>query len=96
MIELLTKERKRLAESGLTQEEFDAAKAKVLFNYSSLMSNNNALLFNSMLEEFYGNGYEKPWHTPKIIRDLNLEQVNAIFKKYFANAKGVYVTAGTM
>jgi zinc protease len=96
VIELLTKERKRLAESGLTQEEFDAAKARVLFNYSSLMSNNNALLFNSVLEEFYDNGYEKPWHTPEIIRDLNLEQVNIIFKKYFANAKGVYVTAGAL
>lgn len=96
VIELLTKERKRLAESGLTQDEFDAAKARVLFNYSSLMSNNNALLFNSMLEEFYNNGYEKPWHTPEIIRQMNLKQVNAVFKKYFTDAKGVYVTAGAM
>ena len=96
VIELLTEERERLAQDGLTQEEFDAAKARVLFNYSSLMSNNNALLFNSMLEEFYDNGYEKPWHTPEIIRNLNLEQVNAVFKKYFVGAKGVYVTAGAI
>jgi len=96
VIKLLTKERKRLAGSGLTKDEFDAAKARVLFKYSSLMSNNNALLFNSMLEEFYGNGYEKPWHTPEIIRKLKLEEVNAVFKKYFANAKGVYVTAGAI
>ena len=96
VIKLLTKERKRLAQSGLTKDEFEAAKAGVLFKYSSLMSNNNALLFNSMLEEFYDNGYEKPWNTPEIIRNLKLEQVNAIFKKYFAGAKGVYVTAGAV
>ncbi len=94
VIELLTKERKRLADSGLTREEFAAAKARVLFNYSSLMSNNNALLFNSMLEEFYDNGYEKPWHMPEIIQNLTLKQLNAVFKKYFSAAKGVYVTAG--
>ena len=91
---LLTEERKRLAEDGLNQDEFNAAQARVLFSYSSLMSNNSALLFNSMLEEFYDNGYEKPWHTPEIIRDLNLQQVNAVFKKYFTQAKGVYVIAG--
>lgn len=96
VIKLLAKERKRLAQSGLTKDEFDAAKARVLFKYSSLMSNNSALLFNSVLEEFYGNGYEKPWHTPEIIRKLKLEEANAIFKKYFAGAKGVYVTAGAM
>ncbi len=96
VIKLLTRERKRLAQNGLTRDEFDAAKARVLFKYSSLMSNNNALLFNSMLEEFYGNGYEKPWHTPEIIRKLKLEDVNAVFKKYFAGAKGVYITAGAI
>ena len=96
VIKLLTKERKRLAQSGLTKDEFDAAKARVLFKYSSLMSNNNALLFNSMLEEFYGNGYQKPWHTPEIIRKLKRGEVNAVFKKYFSDAKGVYVTAGAI
>jgi len=96
VIKLLTAERKRLAKSGLSQDEFDAAKAKVLFTYSSLMSNNNALLFNSMLEEFYDNGYEKPWHTPEIIRDLDLKQVNVILKKYFDKANGVYITAGAI
>jgi len=96
VIELLTKERERLAQSGLTQDEFDAAQARVLFNYSSLMSNNNALLFNSMLEEFYDNGYKKPWHTPEIIQKLTLEQVNTVFKKYFTDAKGVYITAGAI
>ena len=49
-----------------------------------------------MLEEFYDNGYEKPWHTPEIIRNLNLKQANAIFKKYFTKAKGVYITAGAI
>ena len=96
VIKLLTKERKRLAQKGLSQDEFDAAKASVLFSYSSLMSNNKALLFNSVLEEFYDNGYEKPWHMPEIIRGLELEQTNAVFNKYFANAKGVYVTAGAI
>ena len=92
--DLLTAECKRLADKGLDKEEFDAAKAKVLFSYSSLMSNNEALLFNAALEEFYGNGCDHPWHTPGIIRKLTLKQVNAVYKKYFSNVKGVYVSAG--
>jgi zinc protease len=96
VIELLTKERERLAEDGLSQDEFNSAKANVLFNYSSLMSNNSALLFNSMLEEFYDNGYKKPWHTPEIIRDMDFKQFNTVLKKYFTDAKGVYVTAGAI
>ncbi|MDD5697284.1 MAG: pitrilysin family protein [Victivallaceae bacterium] len=94
VIELLTEERRRLAGTGLSQEEFDSARARVEFNYASLMSNNSALLFNSVLEEFYGNGCETPWRIPEIIRQLNLKQVNAVLKKYFTDAKGVYVTAG--
>ena len=92
--DLLTAECRRLAEKGLDKEEFAAAKAKVLFNYSSLMSNNEALLFNSTLEEFYGNGSNRPWHTPGTIRKLTLKQVNAVYRKYFSNVKGVYVSAG--
>jgi zinc protease len=94
VIKLLTKERKRLAGSGLSEEEFSSAQAKVLFNYASLMSNNSALLFSSALEEFYGNGYKKPWSTPGKIRKLKREEVNAVLKKYFTGAKGVYISAG--
>ncbi|MFA6716447.1 MAG: pitrilysin family protein [Victivallaceae bacterium] len=96
VIKLLTRERKRLAESGLSEEEFSSARAKVLFNYASQMSNNSSLLFSSALEEFYGNGYKKPWSAPEIIRKLDLPGVNAVLKKYFTGAKGVYITAGAL
>lgn len=94
VMQLLTRERKRLAAKGLSEEEFAAAQAKVLFGYASLMSNNSALLFSSALEEFYGNGYKKPWSTPGIIRKLQRQEVNAVLKKYFTGAKGVYISAG--
>ncbi|MDD5727054.1 MAG: pitrilysin family protein [Victivallales bacterium] len=96
VIELLTAERRRLAEKGLNRDEFAAAKARILFNCSSLMSNNEVLLLTSALEEFYGSGRDQPWRMPDIIRNLSLKQVNAIYRKYFLDAKGVYVSAGAV
>jgi zinc protease len=92
--ELLRSERDRLAKSGLTAKEFDAAREGALFACASQMERNDALLMNSLLSEFYGNGYMAPWKAAETFRNITRSRTNKILQRYFADTASVLVIAG--
>ena len=52
------------------------------------------LLMNSVLAEYYGNGFELPWRQVKIYNSLRRSEVNRIAAKYLSGASAVTVIAG--
>ena len=92
--EMLVAERRRLAEQGLTGEEFDAALASAIFDCAQSMEKMEYLIMNSVIAEYYGSGFEQPWQQVKIYSSLTLDKVNRIAAKYLAGAHSVTVTAG--
>ena len=92
--EMLRAERIRLAEKGITEEEFNAARESAIFDCAQNMEKMEYLIMNSVLAEYYGNGFELPWRQVKIYNSLRLAEVNRITAKYLANAAAVTVIAG--
>ncbi|OGV49995.1 MAG: hypothetical protein A2017_08540 [Lentisphaerae bacterium GWF2_44_16] len=91
---LLDKERKRLARKGLSEAEFNAAKASLYFGISEQMQNPSLLIFNSVLSEFYGNGYLMPWQNKDIYKNISLQPFNRILGKYMDSSSVITVIAG--
>ncbi len=92
--EMLRTERARLAETGITEEEFKAARESAIFDCAQSMEKMEYLIMNSVLAEYYGNGFELPWHQVKIYNSLRLSEVNRITAKYLSSAPAVTVIAG--
>lgn len=91
---LLDKERKRLARKGLSETEFNAAKASLYFGISEQMQNPSLLIFNSVLSEFYGTGYLMPWQNKDIYKNISLQRCNKIIGKYMDSPSIITVIAG--
>jgi zinc protease len=91
---MLRAERIRLAEKGITEEEFKAARESAIFDCAQSMEKLEYLIMNSVLAEYYGNGFELPWHQVKIYSSLRLAEVNRITAKYLGNAPAVTIIAG--
>ncbi|MEI8244579.1 MAG: pitrilysin family protein [Lentisphaerota bacterium] len=92
--EMLRAERFRLAEKGITEDEFKAAKESAIFDCAQNMEKMEYLLMNSALAEYYGNGFELPWRQVKIYNSLRRSEVNRIAAKYLSGASAVTVIAG--
>ncbi|QSH40703.1 pitrilysin family protein [Lentisphaerota bacterium ZTH] len=91
---MLKAECDRLGRDGLDQDEFDAALAGCLFTCSGMLERSDALLNNSLLSEYYGNGFMVPFKNTETFKQLTLKQVNSVLKKYFHQTSGVFVTSG--
>ncbi|MCP3968035.1 MAG: insulinase family protein [Lentisphaerae bacterium] len=91
---MLKAECERLGQNGLDKIEFDAALAGCLFTCSGMLERSDALLYNSLLSEYYGNGFMVPFQNTETFKNLTLEKVNKVLKKYFGSTSGVFVTAG--
>jgi zinc protease len=93
--EMLSVERRRLAEQGITAEEFEAAMASAIFDCAQNMEKMEYLIMNSALAEYYGSGFEQPWHQVKIYNSLTLDKVNRIAAQYLSSdAPAITVIAG--
>ncbi len=92
--EMLRAERFRLAEKGITEDEFKAARESAIFDCAQNMEKMEYLLMNSVLAEYYGNGFELPWRQVKIYNSLRRSEVNRIAAKYLSGASAVTVIAG--
>jgi predicted Zn-dependent peptidase len=49
---------------------------------------------NSLLSEFYGNGYMAPWKAAETFRNITRSRTNKILQRYFADTASVLVIAG--
>ncbi len=94
VLEMLRAERTRLAEKGITSEEFKAARESAIFDCAQNMEKVEYLIMNSVISEYYGNGFELPWQQVKIYSSLRLSEVNHIAAKYLHGASAVTVIAG--
>ncbi len=79
--EMMDNERQRLAETGLTQEEFNAAKAFIAHSKAELMEDPGSMLMQFCLAEYYGNGYLTPFRHTEIFDKITLNQTNKVVKK---------------
>ncbi len=94
VLDHMEKERKKLIKKGLTQKEFDDAKACLFHSVAEQMEKIDALIFGSALSEYYGNGYKIPWERNEIYKNISLKMVNNTIKKYMDTLSTVAVTAG--
>lgn len=92
---LLDNERRLLVEDkALTKEEFESAKACIQKELAEQKLNNQSLILNSTIAEFYGNGYLHPWEIEKNYAKLSLKETNRVIKKYLDTNAFVTVIAG--
>ena len=92
---LLISEIRRLGAEGLDQEEFESARERILFKTLKCQDSVSGRLYNALLEVFY-----HPDTLPdssreiEILKQLTLEEVNAVIRSSFADAVTVSVRAG--
>jgi zinc protease len=92
---LLNKERLQLLTSkSVTKDEFDSAKARIRQELAEQKLDKHSLIFNSVLEEYYGNSYMSPWTNEKKYNDITLDELNRAVKKYFDTEAYVTVISG--
>jgi len=95
VVSLLDKERVLLLKGkSVTDDEFESAKARIREDLAEQKLDKHSLIFNSALDEYYGNGYMSPWTNEKKIMSLTREQLNAVIKKYFDTEAFVTVISG--
>ncbi len=92
VIELLNAEQQRLLTTGLTEEEFAAARENQFFSMAKAAQNPGGMLGKSCLEEYYGNSFRLPWELADKYAALQLEEVNRTIAK-FLKQPSVTVTA---
>ncbi len=87
----LLDEIKKLAENGLSEDEFQRAKAKLVGQQKIRLQANDDFAQLVALNELYGLGYN--FHEKEITRleSLTLDEVNAVASKYFADQNHVNV-----
>jgi zinc protease len=90
----LEKERKKLVKKGFLLKEFNDAKACLKNSTAEQFEKLDSLIFNSILSEFYGNGFELPWKRLGIYEKITLEDANEILKKYMGGSSFISIIAG--
>jgi zinc protease len=84
----------KLASEGLTQEELDRAKAKVLGSEAIRNQSAAALGGLSATNEIMGLGYDHEKSRPEEIGKVTLEDIRRVAQKYFRDGKSVEVVVG--
>ena len=84
----------KLANDGLTQEELDRAKAKLIGGEAIRNQSNSALAGISATNELLGLGYDHDKFRTAEIEKVTLEETKRVANKYFRDAKSVEVVVG--
>jgi zinc protease len=95
-IESTTREIKRWVQEGITQDELDKAKERLSGQFKVQLSTTGGLA--SQLLAFAERGYDVDYidQYPSKIREVSLDQVNSMIKKYVDPDKVAMVIAGTV
>jgi len=84
----------KLATDGLTQEELDRAKAKILGAEAIRNQSASALGGLTATNEIMGLGYDHEKSRPEEIAKVTLDDIRRVAQKYFRDGKSVEVTVG--
>lgn len=90
----LREEIQKLAQEGLTEEELERAKKKILGTEAIRNQSNSAFAMTSAVNEIVGLGYDHSRKREEEIRSITLEKVREVAGKYFRDAQPVQVTIG--
>lgn len=93
---LLETEMKRLAESGLTDEEFNSAREGAAFAAARSAESAGAALISSLLSLHYGRPLDECLTHESELRGIRREELSAALKPYLANSAAVRVFAGRL
>lgn len=94
VIELIERERQRLAKRGLSEEEFTAALARLREDLAEQHLHRGDLILSATLAEFYGNGFREPWAMGDLLRSLSRTETNHTVRRYLASPATATVIAG--
>ena len=89
--ELFRKEIDRIVSSGLTEEEFENARNKIIFRLDNAMQAPDKLLNTAVSSEFIGRGYLDAFRKRETLKLLDIKEVNAVLKKYLSQKNSVTV-----
>lgn len=74
---LILEQIERIAENGLTPEEFERARAQLLAAHDMSLQNSSDVAQIAALNEMYGLGYEYHFDTPNRLKALTLDDIRA-------------------
>ena len=94
VIDLIEKEKSKLAQKGLTKNELKSSVARLKGEISTQKLNPGTILFQCALSEFYGNGFMEPWTACDIYSKITQKELNKVIKKYFSTKNSITVIAG--
>ncbi|MBE6364336.1 MAG: insulinase family protein [Lentisphaerae bacterium] len=89
---LLEKEIERLAKSGLSAKEFEAAQHGMLFDLERMFDSVDTLLSNAVMDAYYGRELEELLDRKKRIAALDVDEFNRRIRKFFQKSAGVKLT----
>lgn len=84
-----------LSDNGLKQDEFETAKARMLFHLAEQSAHLGELAFHRAISEFYGQGFDRIDRKPDEVRAIGFDAANEIVKRYTgAPTRAIGVAAG--
>ncbi|MEA2012854.1 MAG: pitrilysin family protein [Verrucomicrobiota bacterium] len=96
VIGLLDNEWKKLAENGITKDEFSQAVIKLKSELAVEMQKTESLAIKTALDEYYGLGYNTFINENKKYSSLDYKTVNATIKHYFRKKGRITVITGDL
>jgi zinc protease len=75
---------RQLAEGGLTPEELERAKRKMLGAMDMAQQSNAGFAFSCAVDELYGLGFDRHQFRREAVREMTLETVREVARRYFA------------
>ena len=93
-IECLCNEIQRLADSGLSEEEFASAKLSSMSAMARQLESVDAKLMHAQLALFYGDDPEYCLESPRVLGSITRDECNEVLKKIFTSSPIAKVVAG--
>jgi zinc protease len=94
VVELIDRERHRLAQRGLTEEEFASAVARHRGDIAEQLLHRGEMIFHAVLGEFCGNGFHEPWDAEATLQAMTRADANRIVRRYLDFPGPATVVAG--
>ena len=91
VLELLKSEILRIAENGLQENEFNAARAGAVFEAERVLDSPESLLRTAGMEAYYGFEPEKLLTRTQRLKTLDYNECNALLKEIFSGNAGVEI-----
>ncbi|MCK5835233.1 MAG: insulinase family protein [Lentisphaeria bacterium] len=93
-MELLKEELQKIADHGLTEDEFETAKLSIVSERAFESQSAKMVAAGSMLNEYYGLGYESAFNELEIIKNMDYKLFCNTVKQLINNPCKVAVTVG--